>query len=345
MQRLSLLESNLSFADVWINVESPLSVQRDALSDLLYSISRQLRADDAFLLIKLFQLLSVRIHNHAVAPRIIISLHVSRRTAQGRVNLVIHCSRPGLQFPVQSTGGQVERTGVDAQKGTFASRDGRQLREPDVIADGHSYLSVLRQVHDGDLVTGRQGVRLDELDLAGDVDVEEVHLAMRGQQLSRRTERHARVVQFVRVGCLFGNAAADDVRLCFPGQGREGVEAGRLGLAGRTRQQRFGVLGKVLYPVRRVEALGQDDNLCIVLPDGLQYFCPRVREIVRFVCRRGELDECQFHRTLQEFRHCLDWFGSMAQGLHIQLHALSETAFLFLRGFFWGGRLECKDEE
>ena len=108
---------------------------------------------------------------------------------------------------------QIERTGVQQQERAFARGDGGELREADVVADGQPDLAVRRDIHDRDLVAGTQHLGLAEGDLAGDVDVEEVELPVRGEQLALRGEEKACIVEFFGCGDVFGYRAAEEV--CF----------------------------------------------------------------------------------------------------------------------------------
>lgn len=79
---------------------------------------------------------------------------------------------------MQSPRREVEGPGVQQQEAALAGRDGRQLGEANVVANGDGDLTVGRDVDQSDLVAGGEDVRFAEGDLAGDVDVEEVDLAV-----------------------------------------------------------------------------------------------------------------------------------------------------------------------
>ncbi|KAK8930269.1 hypothetical protein VCV18_002940 [Metarhizium anisopliae] len=162
---------------------------------------------------------------------------------------------------MQRAGRQVERPRVNQRKGAPPRRNHGQLREPHVVADGHGHGAVLGQVDQRDLVPGAQDVRLAKGDLAGDVDVEEVHFSVGAQQGAVRAEDQARVVVFFGVGAEFGNRPPDEVDLVVGGHGGQGV-VGRGLLGGwRRREQGLCVVGEVLAPVGRVEALWENDNV------------------------------------------------------------------------------------
>lgn len=59
-----------------------------------------------------------------------------------------------------------------------------------------------------------------------------MHLPMRRQQLARGPKQQGRVVVFLRLGHVFGDAAAEEVGLGFGGERGERVEGGRLGFGG-----------------------------------------------------------------------------------------------------------------
>lgn len=68
------------------------------------------------------------------------------------------------------------------------------------------------------------------------------------------------------------------------------MEGGRLRGGGRRREQGFGVLGKVLRAVGRVEAFGEDDDFG-ASARGFENFCAGVGEICGLVGACGELDK------------------------------------------------------
>jgi hypothetical protein len=289
-----------SLANIRIHIEPPLRIQRNPLPHLLDPTLRQLHHHSALLFIQLPQHLRIRINNHTMPPRIIIRLHIPTRTAQPHENLIVHRPRTRLQFPVQRAGGHVERAGVEQEKRAFAGGDGGELGEADVVADSDGDLSVLGEVYEGDFVARGEHVALAELNLAGDVDVEEVHFAVGSQELAARREGQVGVVPLLSVFAVCGlgagvvddlwDAAADDVRVCLFCEARQRVEGWGLGLGWWRREERLGVLREVLCAVGAVEALGEDDDVCAA-GGGLEDFGARVREVVRFVGGAGELDE------------------------------------------------------
>ena len=155
---------------------------------------------------------------------------------------------------------QIEGPRVQQQEAALPRRNGRQLREADVVADGHRDLAVRRDVHQRELVARRQHVRLAEGDLARDVDVEEVHLAVRREQRPVRREEQRRVVVLLARRRVLRDAAAEDVGARFGREGGERVEGRGLRLRGGGREERLGVGGEELAAVGRVEAFREDDQ-------------------------------------------------------------------------------------
>lgn len=121
-------------AHVLINIEPPLTIDRYPLPRLLDLPSFQLRIHNLLLLPSLHHNARVRINNHTMAPRIVASFHIPRRTTQRHINLVIHRSSPGLQAPMPSAGSQIEGAGVEQQERPTARSDGGEFREADVVA-------------------------------------------------------------------------------------------------------------------------------------------------------------------------------------------------------------------
>lgn len=115
-------------------------------------------------------------------------IHIPRRAAHGHIDLVIYRTCPSQQRPVERTGGCIEGAGVDQQERTLPGGNHGSLGEANVVADGQADLAVLREINHGKLIAGREDIALLELDLAGDVDVEQMGLAMGTDQRARRGE-------------------------------------------------------------------------------------------------------------------------------------------------------------
>ena len=110
------------------------------------------------------------------------------------------------------TSGHVEGPGVEQQLASHVPGvDLGQVGEADVVADAQSDLSEGR-LERGEVGTGRQRVRLPEGDLAGDVDVEEVDLAVHGDHVACRGPDRGRVVELVR-GVALRNGSPHQIDL------------------------------------------------------------------------------------------------------------------------------------
>jgi hypothetical protein len=90
---------------------------------------------------------------------------------------------------------------VEWTERTSSSSDHGQLREPHVVADADSNLAKIR-LDDRDFVPARQSLALLESDPAGDVDVEEMHFSVQGDELSRGREGGRRVIDLAIEGTL-----------------------------------------------------------------------------------------------------------------------------------------------
>ena len=181
---------------------------------------------------------------------------------------------------------QVERPGVQQQEAAFPRRNRRQLREADIIANGHGDLAIRRNIHKRELVPWGENVGLAEGDLARDIYVKQMHLPVCRQQFSLRGEEQRRVVIFLAFGHELGNAAAENIGVCFGGEGRERVKGGRLRLGWRRREQDFCVGGEVLATVGGVEAFGEDDQRRAGA-GGFDYFGASAGEVDGFVGALG----------------------------------------------------------
>jgi len=201
-------------------------------------------------------------------PRRVPRARDPRRAAQRHIHLVVERARPAQQLPVQRAGGQVEGARVDEGERAAPRRDRRQLREAHVVADGDGDGAVARQLDQRHLVARRQHRALAERDLARDVDVEEVRLAVRAEQRAVGAEDERRVVEAVAVPGLGGGVgrvrlrdrAAHQVDAGVSGDGGEGVEGRGLRRGGGRREERLGVGGEEFAAVGRVEAFGEDDD-------------------------------------------------------------------------------------
>ena len=255
-----LVKLDLPLTNIRINVKSPLRINRYPLPRLLNLFPIQIRIHNLLRFPCLTHDARIRIHNHTMPPSIISRLHIPRRTAQAHIDLIVHRPGPRLQLPVQGPRRQVESAGVQEQEAALAGGNGGEFGEADVVADREGDLAVGREVDEGQFVPGGEDVRLPEGDLAGDVDVEQMHLAMRGQQVSLGREEQASVVVLLRRGHVFGYAAAEQVAPALDGKLGQGAEARRLLPRRRGRLQRLGVRGEVLAAVGRVEAFRQHDE-------------------------------------------------------------------------------------
>lgn len=245
---------------VRVQIESPLRVDGNTLPRVLDSLVIQVRIDDIFLLLRLGQHIRARIHNQAVTVGVVRSAHVSSGTAQGHIHLVINGSSTSQQRPVQRTGGGVESARVDEHEGAFPSRNHAGLWEANIVTDGQSNLTIVRQIYHGQLVTRGQDLALLKGDLAGDVDIEEMSLAVGSNQGTGGGEHQRGVVVLFRGRLKFRNATTHQVGLGFCGDGRKRMVGGGLFLGGWGRKQCLGVLGKVLGTVGGVETFRKDDE-------------------------------------------------------------------------------------
>lgn len=79
---------------------------------------------------------------------------------------------------MQGAGGEVEGTGVQEQKTSFASGDGGEFGKANVVADCNGDFAVGRDVDEGEFIAGGEDIRFPKSDFAWDVDIEEVDFSM-----------------------------------------------------------------------------------------------------------------------------------------------------------------------
>ena len=113
-----------------------------------------------------------------MTPGVVRRVDVAGWTAQGDVELVVDGAGARQQRPVHGTGGHVEGRRVDEHEGALACGDHGGLGEADIIADGEPDAAVLGQIDERELVPWGEDLALLEGNLAGDVDVKEVGLAV-----------------------------------------------------------------------------------------------------------------------------------------------------------------------
>ncbi|TLD31523.1 hypothetical protein PspLS_02697 [Pyricularia sp. CBS 133598] len=311
--------SGSRLADVRIDIEPPLIPERDPRPGPFNSLRVQVCVDDGLDVVGLAQDLGHGVGDEAVAPGVVGRLEVPGRAAERDVELVVDGPGARQQLPVQRTRRHVEGARVQQRKGAPACRDGGQLREPYVVADGHAHLAVGGKVHDGHVVAGGEHVRLSERDLARYVNVEEVDLAVGGQQVARGGEDEGRVVVLpvlVVTACAVDqlrDGAGDEVGARLLGHVGQGVVARTL-LPGRWGgEQGLGVRWEVVAAVGRVEALWQQDDLC-TCARGLDHLVAGMGQVGGLVGAAGQLDAGELdglleHRLVRLPRaacHCSD---------------------------------------
>lgn len=237
---LSLLTTNIR-----IQVKPPLRINRNPLPRPLQRLIIQIRINNILTLLRLAENLRTRVRNQTMSVRMVLRTRIPCRTAHCHIHLVIDSTRPRKQRPVQGTGSQVECTGVNEQERTLARSDHGCFGEADVIANRQPDLSILREIDNSQLIPRRKHLTLLERDLAGDINIEKMRLAMRPDQRPARREHKRGIVIFLRGRVEFGDTPAHKIRFSFCGDGRERVEGGGLFLCGRGGEQGFGVFREV----------------------------------------------------------------------------------------------------
>ena len=167
---------------------------------------------------------SIGIDHHAVAPSVVVGGQVARGATKRDIDLVVHRARARLQLPVERARREVEGARVDEQRGAVPGGDGGHFREADVVADCDGDAGgAVGEVDKRDFVAGRERVGFTEGDAVRDVDVEQVHFAMGGEQGAGGREGQRGVVE--RAGVVriaFRDGAADYGGAC--GKSERGEE-------------------------------------------------------------------------------------------------------------------------
>ena len=163
---------------------------------------------------------SPRIDDHRapvgpLAPRLLPEV-----AGADQVALVLH--RPGAQqkLPVVAAGGERERGRHHQQLGPAQREDPVQLGEAQVVTDAQADGPALH-VHRHDLLPRILHVGLT-VNVAGDVNVEEVDLPVGREDIATRAHHHARVRQAPGVRS-FGDRAANQVNLVLPSPAAESL--------------------------------------------------------------------------------------------------------------------------
>src|SRR2546423_15565086 len=116
---------------------------------------------------------------------------------------------------------RVEGTGVNKHKRSLPGSNHAELPKSDIIAYCQPNFAILGQIHNCDLVSGRQNLAFHKSDLSRYVNVEEMGFAMTRDQLARRGENERCIVVFLCLWYEFGNASADEICLGLCRYGRE----------------------------------------------------------------------------------------------------------------------------
>lgn len=243
--QIRILKLYLSLTNIRIDIIPPLRVQGDIPSRFLQLVRTQIHSHNLLALLGLAHRLRHWVNDQGVPIRMIARTHIPRRTTHGHVNLIIHRPRLRQQLPVQRPRREVEGARVDQRKGAFASRNGGQLGEAHIVADGYGDGAVPGQVDEGELVAGSEDVGLAEGDLAGDVDVEEVDLPVGGEQGAVRAEGEGGVVVFLGGRVVLRDGAANEEDVVVRGHAAEGGVGGSRVVFGFGEED-FGVVGEVV---------------------------------------------------------------------------------------------------
>lgn len=211
-------------AHIRVHIEPPLGIDRDTLSSIHDSLIIQIGIDDGLLLLRLGHNLRAGINDQAVTVGMVSCLEVTRRTAQSHIGLIVDCTSPAQKRPVQRPSGGVESARINKQESALARGNHRGLGESDVIANGEADFPVFRQIDNCQLIAWREHIALLERDLAGDINVKHVRLAVGADQGARGREDQRGIVVFIGIWFQFRNTSTDEVRFCFGGDRRERVE-------------------------------------------------------------------------------------------------------------------------
>src|SRR5581483_12494275 len=136
--------------------------------------------------------------------------------------------------------------------GAFEGEDAVQLRKANVVADGQTDGPVLDRGDDG---LAARLLRLGlAVNVAADLDVEEVDLAIHGDELALRVEDAARVRELRAAVAAFGDRAADE-------RDAERARPARHRLYRLAALERLGRGAVVVGAADQVPFLGQDDDV------------------------------------------------------------------------------------
>ena len=166
-----------------VKVVAPLFCDRNLISDGDKAVEVNVGVHDLIRVSRLSDHLGKRIRHQAVTPSHIVGLLIPGRADGRHVHLVVDGSAPGEQFPVSFAGGHVERSGVHEQFAFMVPGVNLgQVGEPDVVADADADPAV-GGIERGHRVSWRKHFRFLKGDFSRNVDIEEMHLPVLGDQL------------------------------------------------------------------------------------------------------------------------------------------------------------------
>ena len=103
--------------------------------------------------------------------------HILRGRAADGEDLIVHRAHTEREFPVCGASREIERAGHQNEPCSHERHGAKLLDKTDIKADGDADLSP-RGIEDGKVIAGREGIGLHEALAAGNVDIEQMHLAV-----------------------------------------------------------------------------------------------------------------------------------------------------------------------
>ncbi|KAH3666016.1 hypothetical protein OGAPHI_004205 [Ogataea philodendri] len=188
---------------VVIDVESSLCGDRNVLPGLGDHVWLELAVDDILVVASLHQNVSVWIHHHRVAVRLVpTTSHVSGWRAHHDIHLVVDSPGNRKLGPELWSGHGVERSWIEHDSCALSGSHHGKFWEPDIVADSQTHFTEVFELEHCGFISWSQRYGLFESHLARNVDVEQVHLSVLRNDLSRLVESERSIVYFI-IGAQF----------------------------------------------------------------------------------------------------------------------------------------------
>lgn len=199
-------------ADDTIHIVATLRCDWNLRANLVDAIEIDVGVDDGGLVRGLNEHFGPWIDDNGVTVGVVRSSGIARWRDERDVDLIVESAGACEQLPVERAGGGVECARIDEKLSAVLGVELSERSESHVVADSEAEAAKARRVEESKVGAGRQRARLDKGDAALDINIEQMHFAILGQQRAVLVENDAGVVQSVAVA-LWNRTANENNRV------------------------------------------------------------------------------------------------------------------------------------